>query len=245
MGEMINIPSHSGAWGAYLARPARRSAPAVVVLHELFGVNADMRQTCDELAAHGFLALCPDLFWRQLPGVDLDVRSQADWDTGMKLYGAYDRDLGVHDVAETVEFARELEGVSGQVGVLGYCFGALMTFLAAARTSVDAGVAFHGADTERYLDETPAISAPLLMHLAREDEFMPPAAQAEIAVALASKRDAELHIYPGCHHAFSRHGGAHYDAAAAALANRRTHAFLGANLNRRAHREVPVPQVMS
>jgi dienelactone hydrolase len=78
-------------------------APAVVVLHEVFGVNADIRQTCDELAEQGFVAVAPDLFWRQEPGVDLSVTSEPDWQHGLRLYQAYDRDDGAGDVRDTAD----------------------------------------------------------------------------------------------------------------------------------------------
>ncbi len=230
MSQSISVKTDGGEFAAYLARPAAAKAPVVVVLHEVFGVNADMRQTCDDLAAQGFIAVCPDLFWRQSPGVDLSVTSEADWQTGLALYTAYDRDEGVRDVVAAVAAARGLEGATGKVAVMGYCLGGLMTFLTAARSDVDAAVAYHGGDTEKYLGEAGAIRAPMLMHLADEDEFISKAAQAQIKAALADVPGAQVYSYPGCHHAFSRHGGAHYDAAAAALANGRTWAFLRANL---------------
>ncbi|MGY2736641.1 dienelactone hydrolase family protein [Sphingomonas sp. UYP23] len=232
MDNQISIATPDGDFAAYRAVPTAASAPAVVVLHEVFGVNADMRETCDTLAAQGFLAICPDLFWRQRPGVDLDVRSEADWQTGLALYQAYDRDLGVADVAAVVRAAATLTGSSGKVGVLGYCLGGLMTFLAAARTHVDAAVAYHGADTEKYLGEATAITAPMLLHLAAEDEFMPENARTAIAAALVTHANVQVFTYEGCHHAFSRHNGAHFDAKAAALANQRTWSFLAAMLRR-------------
>ncbi|WP_260600099.1 dienelactone hydrolase family protein [Sphingomonas endolithica] len=230
MGDHIEITTKDGAFAAYRAVPAALPAPAVVVLHEVFGVNADIRQTCDDLAAHGVIAIAPDLFWRQKPGVDLDVRSEADWNTGLALYQAYDRDLGVDDVAATVRAAAVINGATGKVGVLGYCLGGLMTFLAAARSHVDAAVAFHGADTEKYLGEAPSITVPMLVHLAGEDEFMPEPARAAITAALATHANVQVFTYAGCHHAFSRHNGAHNDAKAAALANQRTWSFLTAML---------------
>jgi dienelactone hydrolase len=77
--DRITIEGQDGAFGAYIARPKASPASAVVVLQELFGVNADIRKTCDELAAQGFIAVAPDLFWRQEPGVDLSVTSEPDW----------------------------------------------------------------------------------------------------------------------------------------------------------------------
>jgi carboxymethylenebutenolidase len=205
-------------------------APAVVVLQELFGVNADIRKTCDEIAEQGFLAVAPDLFWRQEPGIDLTVTSEADWQHGLRLYQAYDRDAGVRDVKDTVNAVAKLPGCTGRVAALGYCLGALMAFLTAARYGVDAAVAYHGGDTEKYLGEIDGLRAPMLMHLAEEDEFISKPAQAEIKAALAKKPNTTVYSYPGQNHAFSRHGGAHYNAEAAALAHERTYAFLNGQL---------------
>jgi carboxymethylenebutenolidase len=226
MASRITIKGRAGTFGAYMALPAARPAPAVVVLHEVFGVNADIRKTCDELAEQGFLAVGPDLFWRQEPGVDLSVTSEPDWQHGLRLNQAYDRDAGVEDIKDTIAAAAELPGCTGKIAVLGYCIGGLMTFLTAVRQEVDAAVAYHGGDTENYLDEVGGLDAPLLMHLGEEDEFISKPAQAKIKAALAGKPKVAIYSYPGQRHAFSRHNGAHYNAAAAALANGRTHEFL-------------------
>jgi carboxymethylenebutenolidase len=212
MEKQIVIETPEGTFHAYISRPATLPAPAVVVLHELFGVNADIRATCDELGAQGFIAIAPDLFWRQEPGVDLNVTSEADWQHGLRLYAAYDRDAGVKDIMETVRTAVELPESTGKVALQGYSLGALMVFITAARNEVDAAVAYQGADTEKYLSEV--------------DEFISKMAQAQIKAALEKKPNATVYSYPGQRHAFSRHNGAHYNAAAATLANRRTSEFL-------------------
>jgi carboxymethylenebutenolidase len=120
----------------------------------------------------------------------------------------------------------KLSDCTGKIAVQGYCLGALMTFLTAVRCHVDAAVAYHGSDTEKYLGEVDNLSAPLLMHLGEEDEFISRAAQAQIKAALASNPNATVYSYPGQRHAFARHNGAHYNAAAAALANGRNSEFL-------------------
>jgi carboxymethylenebutenolidase len=226
MKDQININGRDGAFGAYIARPEALPAPTVVVLQELFGVNADIRKHCDELAEQGFIAVAPDLFWRQEPGVDLSVTSEPDWQHGLRLYQAYDREAGTRDVKDTVDTVAKMPESTGKIAILGYCLGALMTFLTAVRYRVDAAVAYHGGDTEKYLGEIGGLHAPLLMHLAEEDEFISKPAQAEIKAALAGKPNATIYSYPGQRHAFSRHNGAHYNAAAAALANGRTSEFL-------------------
>jgi carboxymethylenebutenolidase len=230
MRNHITIKGQDGAFAAYIARPAAVPAPAVIVLHELFGVNSDIRETCNELAQQGFIAIAPDLFWRQEPGVDLGVRSEPDWQHGLGLYQAYDRDAGVKDIKDTVAAAAKLPYCTGKAAVLGFCLGGLMTFLTAARYSVDAAVAYHGGDTEKYLGEAKGLDAPLLIHLAEEDEFICKSAQAEINAALAGKPNATVYSYPGQRHAFARHNGTHYNAAAAALANGRTRDFLHQHL---------------
>jgi len=234
MNDRITIEGGDGKFGAYISRPKTSPAPAVVVLQELFGVNADIRKTCDELAEQGFLAVAPDLFWRQEPGVDLsNVTSDVDWQHGLCLYAAYNRDAGVKDVEDTVDAVRKLPDCTGKVAVLGYCLGALMVFLTAVRfDGIDAAVAYHGGDTEKYLGEVDGLHAPMLMHLAEEDEFISKPEQAQIKAALAKKPNATVYSYPGQNHAFSRHGGAHYNAEAAALAHERTYAFLNRQLQR-------------
>src|ERR1700685_712913 len=227
MKDHISINGKDGTFAAYIARPKTSPAPAVIVLQELFGVNADIRKHCDELAEQGFMAVAPDLLWRRERAVDLDVSSEADWQHGLRLYGAYDRGTGAEDVKDTVNAVRKLPECNGKIAALGYCLGALMVFLTAVRYhGLDAAVAYHGGDTEKYLGEVDGLNAPLLMHLAEEDEFISKPAQAETKAALAKKPNATVYSYPGQNHAFSRHNGTHYNAAAAALANGRTSEFL-------------------
>ena len=230
MNNEITVKVPDGEFQAYVARPNTSVAPSVVVLQEVFGVNNDMRQWCDELAARGFIAVCPDLFWRQEPGVDLNSWSDADWAKGLSLYAAYDRDHGVRDIAATVRAAGALESASGKVGAMGFCLGGLMTFLTAARGKVDAAVAYHGGETDKYLGEADRVFSPFLMHLGDEDEFIPTGAQEKIKGALSGKSNVVIYTYAGCKHAFARHKGTHYDAAAAAKANERTWLFLAEHL---------------
>jgi carboxymethylenebutenolidase len=233
-GEMmdhITVKGQGGTFAAYIARPKALPAPAVVVLQELFGVNADIRKHCDELAEQGYLAAAPDLFWRQEPGVDLNVTSDADWQHGLRLYGAYDRDAGVKDIKDTIDAVRNLPECNGKVALLGYCLGALMVFMTAVRNDgIDAAVWYHGADTEKYLGEVDGLHAPILMHLGEEDEFISKAAQAEIRAAVEKEPNATVYSYPEQSHAFSRHNGKHYNASAAHLANGRTSEFLNRQL---------------
>ena len=115
MKDRLTIEGRDGAFGAYIARPRGLPAPAVVVLQELFGVNADIRKSCDELAEQGFIAVAPDLFWRQEPGLDLSVTSEPDWRHGLRLYQAYDRDAGARDVKDATDVVAKLPDCTGKV----------------------------------------------------------------------------------------------------------------------------------
>ena len=173
MMDHITVKGQRGTFSAYIATPKILPASAVVVLQELFGVNADIRKHCDELAEQGYLAVAPDLYWRQEPGVDLNVTSETDWQHGLRLYSAYDRDAGVKDIKDTIDAVRNLPECNGKVALLGYCLGALMVFMTAVRNDgIVAAVWYHGADTEKYLGEVDGLHAPILMHLAEEDEFL-------------------------------------------------------------------------
>lgn len=232
MGEFIRIPTSDGSFSAYLARPApsARPIPMVVVIQEIFGINKDMRDTCDELAAQGYGALCPDMFWRIEPGVELSSFNEAEWQRGLALYEAFDIDRGVDDIATTVALGRQLPGVSGKVGVMGFCLGGLLTFITASRGGADAAVSYYGGGTERYVGEGQQLSAPLMMHLAEEDEFIGKAAQTMIRDALSSHLQVKICSYPDCQHAFARRNGEHFHAEAAQLANARTATFLRMHL---------------
>jgi carboxymethylenebutenolidase len=135
MSQKISIHTEGGEFAAYIASPASSPAPTVVVLHEVFGVNEDIRLTCLELADKRFIAIAPELFWRQERGVNLNNWSDAEWRKGLALNDAYDRDIGVRDVLATARAAQQLEGASGKVGVMGFCLGGLMAYLTAARHS--------------------------------------------------------------------------------------------------------------
>lgn len=230
MSEYITVETPDGSFQAYVARPDTLPAPAIVVIQEIFGVNLDLRDTCDELAAQGYLAVSPDLFWRLEPGVDMSDQTEAEWKKAFSLYTAFDRDNGVTDIAATMAAARALTGADGKVGVMGFCLGGLMTYLTTARVGADASVVYYGGSTDKYLDEADQVTTPLMIHLGEQDEYIPQPAQEAIIDALADNPLAHVFTYPGCNHAFARHRGTHYDADAAALANGRTADFFERHL---------------
>jgi carboxymethylenebutenolidase len=228
--DRLSVATPDGAFSAYVARPAAAKAPAIVVIQEIFGVNAVMRAICDDLAAQGYLAICPDLFWRIEPGIDITDQSDADWKRAFELFNAFDVDAGVKDIAATIDLIRAEPGCNGKVGAVGFCLGGLLAFLTATRTDVDASVGYYGVGIERYTAEAEKLASPLLLHIADEDQFVPKPAQALIIAALKNHPQVELHTYPGRDHAFARKGGAHYDAQDAAVAEGRTLGFFKKHL---------------
>lgn len=229
MGEKIEIKADGDAFAAYVARPASGKGPGVVVIQEIFGVNANVRAICDDLAAAGYVAIAPDLFWRIEPGVDITDQSDAEWAKAFDLFGKFNVDLGVADIAATLKVLRSMPGVH-KAGAVGHCLGGLLAYLTAARTDVDVSVSYYGVNIASLLGEAAKIKNPILLHVAEKDQFVPPEAQRQMADALGANKYATMISYAGQDHAFARIGGAHYNNGAALAANAATAAFFAANL---------------
>jgi carboxymethylenebutenolidase len=202
----------------------------VIVIQEIFGVNTEMRRVCDQLAKEGFVALCPDLFWRIEPNIVLTDNTEEEWGRAIELMQAVDIDAAVEDIRAAVAHLRTRPECRGDVGAIGFCLGGLLAYLTAARTDVDAAVGYYGVGIQDRLAEADRIAAPLMLHIAGQDRFVPPDAQATIAAGLKNRRQIALHTYADMDHAFAREGGAHYDAEQAGIADGRTIAFLREHL---------------
>jgi carboxymethylenebutenolidase len=233
MGERIEVQAldGQGSFGGYLARPqGNGAAPGIIVIQEIFGVNAGIRSMCDDWAAQGFVAFAPDLFWRIEPGIELTDKSEAEWSRAFELFNAFDVDAGVRDIEASIRSVRAHPACSGKVGVVGFCLGGKMAYLAATRTDADASVGYYGVGLDALTGEAHAIARPLMLHIAQEDKFVDKAAQAAIHAALDGHAKVTLHDYAGVDHAFARVDGEHRDEAAAELANERTLAFFREHL---------------
>ena len=226
----INIEGSDGRFGAYLAIPATLPAPAIVVAQEIFGVNQVMRDVCDWLAGLGYLACCPDIFWRIEPGIQITDKTDAEWKRAFELFGLFDPDKGIDDLKAAIGHMRSYGDSNGKVGSIGYCLGGKLAYMMACRTDSDCNISYYGVGLDELLGEAAAISRPLLMHMASLDKFVPPEAQDKIKTGLNGHAQVTLHVYDNCDHAFARIGGEHYDEAAATLANDRTIQFLKENL---------------
>ena len=222
----IKIASLQGQdFGAYCAMPSGGHGPGLVVIQEIFGVNAYMRKLCDAYAAKGYIAVCSDLFWRLDPGVQLDPNIETERNRGFELFKQFDAEAAVRDLLSTLAHIRKMAGCSGKVGAVGYCLGGKLAYLMATRSDVDAAVGYYGVELDKYLDEIHDIRMPLMLHIAALDKFVPPDVRAQILKATARNPVITTHVYQGADHAFARIGGDHFDATAADLANQRTDEF--------------------
>jgi carboxymethylenebutenolidase len=227
---MTTIKSFDGGeFDAYLALPESGYGPGIVVLQEIFGVNKFIREVADWYARHGFVALCPDLFWRQQPGIQLTDKGD-DWQKAFALYQGLDEDKAVEDSASALEFLRKHPSCTGKAGAVGFCLGGKLAYLLSVRFKPDCAVGYYGVGVEQNLDEAANLSSPLLLHIACADKYCPPEAQQAIHEAFDGNLLATIHDYPEMDHAFGRPGGEHYDAAAAELAHLRSLEFVVSNL---------------
>ena len=236
MADVTIRAADGGSFSAYLATPHSASAggtgrgPGVVLIQEIFGVNKVMRDLADGFARQGYVVLCPDLFWRQEPGIQITDQTEAEWQKAFSLYKGFDEAKGVDDLKATLAHMRKLPACTGKVGSVGYCLGGKLAYLMATRSDADCSVGYYGVAIEAALDEASHIKKPLMLHIAEKDQFCPAEAQAKVKGALKGNPHVAIHSYPGCDHAFARMGGQHYDKKSADLANERTAEFFKKNL---------------
>ena len=219
-----------GDFTAYRATPAGTPEAAIVVIQEIFGVNAGIRRKCDTLAEAGYLAIAPDLFWRLERGIELDPDIKPEFDRALELMGQFDQDKGIADIEATIRAVRSELGDGAKVGVVGYCLGGRLAFMTAARTDVDASVGYYGVGIDGLLGEKHAIAHPVLLHVPEEDHFVDKAAQAAMHAGLDDHPKVTIYDYAGEDHGFATEFGERRSDASAKLADERTAKFFAENL---------------
>jgi len=224
----VHLTSSDGfTFSAYVAQPAGKPKAAVVVLQEIFGVNAHIKEVADGYAAAGYLAIAPATFARAKPAVELGYTPD-DMKAGMTLKAAIEAlpAPGVMaDIQAAVDFAAKTSGV--KVGVVGYCWGGLLTWRAAALLKgVSAAVPYYGGGSTSMDERARQPHCPVMMHLSDCDDYVP---MDTIPAFKAAHPEVEIHLY-SAHHGFNcDHRGA-YDAASAKLAKERTLTFFAKHL---------------
>ncbi len=228
----IRIDTLEGESGfqAYVAEPEGAPSAAIIVIQEIFGVNEGIRRKCDRWAEKGYLAFAPNLFWRLEPGIELDPDVPDQFKQALDLMGRFDQDQGVVDIEATIRAARARLGEGGKVGVVGYCLGGRLAFMAAARTDANASAGYYAVGIPGLLGEKHAIARPLLLHIAGADHFVTPDRQAAMHEGLDDHPRVTLHDYPGEDHGFAAEMGQRRSEEAARLADRRTEDFFAEHL---------------
>lgn len=227
----IAIPALGGEGEipAWCARPAGTPRAAIVVIPEIFGINQGIASKCADWAALGYLAVAPDIFWRFAPGSELDPDVESEFKQAIDNMMRYSIDDGVKDVEACIRHLRSAEGVE-KVGVVGFCLGGRLAYMAATRTDSDASVGYYGVMIDQMLGEAHAIARPLMLHIPTADHFVGRDAQAKIHEALDPHPRVTLHDYPGLDHGFAASAGTRRNEAGAQLADSRTREFFAEHL---------------
>lgn len=221
MGHWIELkPEGAGPIRGWRADPAGRPLGGIVVIQEIFGVNAHIRAVTDRFAVDGYLAVAPAVFEHVEPGFDVGYDAESRT-RGMAIAGKMDREQAQRDVASAIEVARQ----GGKVGIVGYCMGGTIAWAAASRLpGLSAAVCYYGGGILALKDAKPSI--PAMLHFGEKDEHIPVTGVRELA---ALYRDIPVHLYPAGH-GFNCDQRESYDAPSAALAWTRTLEFFGKHL---------------
>jgi carboxymethylenebutenolidase len=222
MSEYVTLKAADGfELSAYVARPEGEPIAGLVLVQEIFGINAHIRSVCDGYAKDGFLVVAPALFDRIERGVELGYEG-ADMQRAMTFVPKLDPEKSIGDIAAAFEFARAT--TAKKVGVIGYCFGGTMAWIAAGRLHPDAAVGYYGGGIGNYAGEKPA--APVMLHFGKLDTHIPAEQVEKIHTA---HPDVEIHWYDAGH-GFNCDARSSYNAAAAQEARQRSLSFLKKHL---------------
>ena len=224
--EPLQVTSFDGhRIGAFLHRPAKTPAPGLVMIPEIFGINLPLREIAARYAGEGFVVLALDIFSRLERDVD-EGYDEAGHAKGRALHKAFDYTTGVKDMQAAITHLRALPECNGHVGVVGFCLGGTMAYLAASRTDAEAAVGYYGTRIHLFTDEGKGIAKPLILHFGELDHTTPPELlQGEILPAIAGNPNVQPFVYPGMVHAFANHRRPDtYNEAVTKVADTRTFA---------------------
>jgi carboxymethylenebutenolidase len=231
LSEAVRIPALEGEadFPAYVARPEGTPRAAIIVIQEIFGVNPGIQRKADHWASLGYLAVAPEVFWRQQEGISLDPDVPAEFAQALDFMNRHDFAAGIVDVEATIRWIRRSAGVE-RVGLVGFCMGWMIAYQAATRTDIDASVGYYGVGIAGMLNESHAIARPLLLHVPTGDHFVSPDQQAAMHAGLDPNPHVTIHDYEGLDHGFAAEMGLRRNEEGAQLADARTEAFFGESL---------------
>lgn len=222
-GEMVRVSARDGhSLGAYLASPSERPRGGLVIAQEMYGLTRYLTAICDLYAAHGYLTIAPALYDRSEPGLEFTY-SRTDHDRAQAIYTTRDWDLALDDL----DAARTVVASAGRVGILGYCWGGSLSWLAACRRSYDCAVAYYGSAMPDHAAEQ--ARCPVLANCGDLDASMP---IDRIRDFQARQPAVAFNIYEGAKHAFDNplRGEGRFHAGASAHARAASLAFLARHL---------------
>jgi carboxymethylenebutenolidase len=222
MGEFIALKAVDGhELSAYVARPVGEPLAGLVVVQEIFGVNAHIRSVADGYAKDGFLAVAPALFDRIERGVELGYEG-ADRETAMTFLPKLDVERSLADIAAAMDFAARSTGK--KVGIIGYCYGGTLAWVAAARLHPASAIGYYGGRIGNYANEK--ITAPVMLHFGKQDAHIPPE---EVEKVHAAHPEVEIYWY-NAGHGFNCDARTSFDPKAACEARERSLKFLRKHL---------------
>lgn len=222
MGQDVKLTASDGfQFGCYRADPAGAPKGAIVVIQEIFGVNHHIRSICDRLAKEGYVAFAPSIFDRTEPDFQSGY-SPDEIENALKFVGNPDWAEYLRDTQAAIDAARP----AGPVGIIGFCLGGVIAYLAAARlTSVSAAVGYYGGGIVHFADEQPKV--PTQLHFGEKDAHIP---LTDVGTIKAKQPDVEVFTYPGADHGFHCDVRASYDKASSDIAWPRSLGFFAKHL---------------
>ena len=223
--QWTTVQGPDGAFDAFLALPRGGHGPALLLLQEIFGVNAHIRSVAEQYAADGYVVLAPDLFWRQGRRLEFGY-DEADWGRAAQCMQRADVAQAQADIGAAAAALRATPGAEGKLAALGYCWGGRMAFLALANGHAGHAVAYYGGGIQNCLARAADIRGPLLLHFGGRDAHIAPAAVASIAQAFEHNEQVEIHLYPEAEHGFNCSHRSSYHQRSAAEAHGHTLLFL-------------------
>jgi len=217
----IKATDGSGEFDVYVVEPSQKPAGAVVLIQEIFGVNDALREQARWVADLGFFAVCPDLFWRIEPGVQITDKTDAEWKHAFALMNAFDHDKGMEDLKATLASARTLKGSNGRAGTMGFCLGGRLAFRMGIESDADINISYYGVALDGLIGGLDRVSKPLICHVADRDQYFSPEGRAKLDQAALGRDKVTIHHY-NADHAFARPNGVHWQALAETIANGRS-----------------------
>jgi carboxymethylenebutenolidase len=217
-----------GTFEAYCARPEAGRGPGILVFQEIFGINDNIRDLCDRLAAEGYVALAPDMFWRIEPR--FERKDESGIGDAFAIVSKYDAEQGVEDIAAAHAHLRAMPECSGKVGAVGFCLGGGLAFAALALTGVDAAVSYYGSAVNSMLEHADKVTNPLMFHYGVNDAFIPVENIDEVEAAFAGRDHVAFHRYEAGHAFSNNDAPSMYDEQAASVAWDRTLEFFDRTL---------------